>query len=669
MKKVSIKQKLIIAFCLVVLIPITIISVVIGTKIRTSSINTFVDSTSRELKQVDNAMGFYINSAKLDAALLASHPVIKKADESIINYTETRVAKTIDPMEQGGLNAQIHQILKHMHINHKEYLEVFLGTSWGGYVSSVIGDMPAGFNPLKRDWYSENINKEGSNVTSAYMTITTNAAVVSVVAAVTSDNGKRVGVAAVDLGLKSLTDLVGNIKIGQTGYAMLVQGDGTILANPKNPDMNFKKMTEVDIDAFAVLDKMDKKFAELTWNGVTYMTYVHTSSDLGWKLMGIIEKDEVMQASKNMIMTLVGIGFAVFVVFLVLAFVLANAIIRPIQSVSNMVKDIAEGDGDLTVRLTVTNQDEVGELAEWFNLFVEKLQTMMKDITSGINTLSSSSTELSTISDQMSQGASQTSEKANTVAVATEEMTSNMTSISAAMEQSSTNTNTVATAVEEMNSTINEIARNTENAREISGEAVSKVDDSTKKMNELGEAAKSIGQVVETITDISEQVNLLSLNATIEAARAGEAGKGFAVVAGEIKELAKQTSEASMDIKTKIEHIQRSSSSTLVGISEISDVINNVNDIVTTIASAVEEQSAATREIAENVNQTSSGIQEVNQSVSQSSVVADEISKDISDVNQSATDMAERSDQVKLSAEDLSKLAEGLNQMVGRFKV
>jgi methyl-accepting chemotaxis protein len=198
---------------------------------------------------------------------------------------------------------------------------------------------------------------------------------------------------------------------------------------------------------------------------------------------------------------------------------------------------------------------------------------------------------------------------------------------------------------------------------------VEKVNESTGKMNELSAAAKAIGHVVETITDISEQVNLLSLNATIEAARAGEAGKGFAVVANEIKGLAKQTSEASIDIKAKIGNIQESSSGSLVDMREISAVITEVNDIVSTIAAAVVEQSSATREISENISQASQGIDEVNQNVSQSSIVADEITKDISDVNQSSSEMADRSGQVSLSAEELSKLAANLNEMVGRFKV
>jgi methyl-accepting chemotaxis protein len=188
-------------------------------------------------------------------------------------------------------------------------------------------------------------------------------------------------------------------------------------------------------------------------------------------------------------------------------------------------------------------------------------------------------------------------------------------------------------------------------------------------VDELGSAANEIGKVVETITEISEQVNLLALNATIEAARAGEAGRGFAVVANEIKDLAKQTAEATLEIKGKIGAIQGSTAETVTEIDQISKIINDVNEIVTIIATAVEEQSVTTKEIAGNVAQASQGIQEVNENVAQSSSVSAEIASDISGVNQSAGEISSSSAQVNLSAEELNRMGVKLNEMVGKFKV
>lgn len=489
-------------------------------------------------------------------------------------------------------------------------------------------------------------------------------------------NGKSLGVVGVDFSMDQIGELFSKIRPFETGYAVLVTATGMIGAHPDSSkigqmieDYYPKKIVDAkNKNSTAHLEYHLETTGEESVITITPITAGFTGTDAAIFVNAPLDKmlEKVFQIRNISVF----ISAFFLSVLLVLIFILSKiVIIRPVNNVVAKLKDISEGEGDLTQRLRVESKDELGILSEVFNKFMEKLQVMIKDITIGVETLSSSSTELSSISDLMSHGAKQTSEKSRDVSSASEEMTANMNSISAAMEQSSTNTNTVATAAEEMNSTINEIAQNAEEARTISEKAVKKVNESADKMAELGEAAKAIGKVVETITDISDQVNLLSLNATIEAARAGEAGKGFAVVANEIKALAAQTSEASGDIKSRIENMQQSSSQTLKGISEISGVISNVNDIVATIATAVEEQSAATQEIAENINQASSGIQEVNINVGQSSSVAMEISRDITVVNKSAEDMAERSEEVKLSAEDLSKLAEDLNSMVGRFKV
>ncbi len=325
------------------------------------------------------------------------------------------------------------------------------------------------------------------------------------------------------------------------------------------------------------------------------------------------------KSAMAMLLTAIALGFAAGIM---LAWFISRLITRPVNAMVAGLKDIAQGEGDLTKRLEDDAKDELGELATWFNTFMNKLQHLIKDIAGGVDTLSSSSTELSAISEQMTQGIQESSERANTVSAAAEEMNANMTTVAAAMEQSATNTNMVATAAEEMSATIGEIARNAEKARGISDEAATKASNASTNMDQLGNAANAIGKVIETITDISEQVNLLALNATIEAARAGEAGKGFAVVANEIKELAKQTAEATGDIKEKIEGIQGTTSTTVGQIAEITQVITDVNEVVANIATAVEQQSAATKEIATNVAQASTGIQEVNENVNQSSTVS-----------------------------------------------
>nr|WP_321467509.1 methyl-accepting chemotaxis protein [uncultured Desulfobulbus sp.] len=489
-------------------------------------------------------------------------------------------------------------------------------------------------------------------------------------------NGRALGVVGVDFSMEQISALVSKIRPYETGYAVLVTDSGMISAHPEPG--NVTKFTK-DIYPAEILAA--SRETGTTHHNFTLETtgepslmiitpVVTGKTETTWKLFINAPMEKILQQVVRMRNGSILISGLSFCFLIAVIFMLARiVIVRPVNHVIASLDDITKGEGDLTKRLDVASNDELGQLSAGFNTFLEKLQTMIKDVSSGVGTLSSSSSELKSIAEQLAGGAHHTSETSSSASRSAQEMTGNMTSVSAAMEQSSTNINIVATAVEEMNSTISEIAKSAENARGVSESAVSKVTDSSAKMVELTSAAEAIGKIVETITEISEQVNLLSLNATIEAARAGEAGKGFAVVANEIKELARQTSQATGDIKDKVQRIQESSSSTMSGIAEIKTVIDNVNDIVHIIATAVEEQTVATQEIAENLSQASAGIEEVNQNVSQSSAAAIEIEKDIEDVSNSAAGIAQSSNQVKNSSENLAQLAEKLSHMVGQFKL
>lgn len=365
------------------------------------------------------------------------------------------------------------------------------------------------------------------------------------------------------------------------------------------------------------------------------------------------------------------VAFVLVVCFLIVTifFTLRTIVIRRLQDITGNLRDIAEGEGDLTRRLADSCRDEIGELCGWFNVFVEKIQTIIKDVSQGSQELDGASKDLAGLSDSLKQDAMQTSRKAGSVSASSEGMSDNMNSVATAMEEAATNINMVAAAAEEMNVTINQISENTEQALKITVNAVSQTENASRQVDELGRAAQDIGKVLETISEISEQVNLLALNATIEAARAGDAGKGFAVVANEIKALAKQTAEATGEIRQKIEGIQTSTQGTVAHIEQIAKVVDEVNAIVATIATSIEEQSSATREIASNVAQASDGITEVNHNVAQSNMSVKDISREIGEVTHAAGKISENSNMVSESADKLSQLSAQLNRMVRRFRI
>lgn len=347
----------------------------------------------------------------------------------------------------------------------------------------------------------------------------------------------------------------------------------------------------------------------------------------------------------------------------------SKKITSSLHEVDLMVEDIAQGEGDLTKRLEIKSQDETGIIAKWLNIFIAKLQGIIKDIAGSSNQLGGTSTSLADISNNLTIKASDMSDRSDAVAAAAEQMSSNMASVAQSVENSSDNISHVSAATDEMNSTISEITQKTEETRNKSNHAVTKTKTASEKVDNLSISARDIDKVVETINEISEQTNLLALNATIEAARAGEAGKGFAVVASEIKDLANQTAAATMEIKNKIESIQGSTHETVLEIEEITSAINSVNEMIDTVATSLEAQFATTQEISENINLASKEIQDVTINISQSSEAANEVAEKIANVSHISSEISQYSSQINDNADLLNKASEGLNTAVNQFKV
>jgi methyl-accepting chemotaxis protein len=361
------------------------------------------------------------------------------------------------------------------------------------------------------------------------------------------------------------------------------------------------------------------------------------------------------------------VSLLAIVVGVLLAYVIARGIIRPIQRGVSFAHKVAEG--DLTERVDLQQNDEIGELAKSLNSMTENLQSVVGEISSDADKLAGSASMLAGTAQELASGAEQTTGQSATVAAAAEELATNMRSMAGSAEEMSANVRTVATAIEEMTASVSEVAKNAERAAEVANDADRAATESNDRIRNLGEAANEIGKVIEVIQDIAEQTNLLALNATIEAARAGEAGKGFAVVATEVKELARQTADATEDIRGRIEGIQDSTSLSVTSIGEISEVIRQVSEFSRSIASAVEQQSIATKEIAENVSQTSTAAETISQNVAESASASEEITRNIASVDQAAQGAASSAEQTQTASGELTTFAEALKRMMQQFNV
>ncbi|MGD1023239.1 MAG: methyl-accepting chemotaxis protein [Candidatus Sulfotelmatobacter sp.] len=352
------------------------------------------------------------------------------------------------------------------------------------------------------------------------------------------------------------------------------------------------------------------------------------------------EGEEMDAANRAMGLTISITTVVALVIGIFVAVLLSRSISRATQSVLTQAEAIAAGDltrDDLKVR----SQDELGDLTTAINRMSGSLKRMIQDITENSVQVASASEELSSTSQQITANSEETSAQANVV--------------STSAQQVSQNLQTVATGAEEMGASIKEIAKNASEAAKIATSAVKVAENTTATVSKLGDSSTEIGQVIKVITSIAQQTNLLALNATIEAARAGEAGKGFAVVANEVKELAKETAKATEDISRKIEAIQTDTKAAVAAIASISEVINQVNGISNTIATAVEEQNATTNEMARNVSEAAHG--------------SGEITSNIAGVAQAAESTSRGAGDTQKAAQQLVQTSAELRRLIEQFKV
>ncbi len=357
-----------------------------------------------------------------------------------------------------------------------------------------------------------------------------------------------------------------------------------------------------------------------------------------------------------------GIGLCGLIGFLV-----TRQITTPVASAVAFAKIIAGG--DLRQTCPVTSTDEIGQLTSALNNMCTNLLGIVRQISDDANGVSGSSQQLLTASSHLAKGAQETSEQSGSVAATAEEMSANMNTMVSAVDQASTNVKTVASAVEEMTASVSEIARNAERAANVADQAADLAQASNDSIGQLSSSADAIGKVIEAIQEIAEQTNLLALNATIEAARAGDAGKGFAVVANEVKELAKQTAEATEDIRQRIEGIQGSTNNAVTSIEQITAVIGQVNDVSRSIASAVEQQNSTTKEIARSISQTAQATEVVSASVAETAAAAQDVSRSIARVDNNARECTENAQQTQETGQHLGELATDLHTAIAEFTI
>jgi len=447
-------------------------------------------------------------------------------------------------------------------------------------------------------------------------------------------------------------DAIRVLRYDSSNYFWINDLHPTMVIHPLKAELNGKDLTDMKdptgkhlfVEMAEVVRKEGAGYVRYMWPRpgneapVPKMSYVKGFEPWGWMIgtgIYIDDVDAAWRAAAIKAGLAVALSIALIVAF---SWTVGRSIVIPLGRVVGVLDKVAVG--DLTVRLESRSQDEIGQMGQALDRAMDRMQKTIESIRSDSQALASASEELSATSGELISNAQETSNQANIVASAASEINRNL--------------QTVATGSEEMKTTVKDIARNATEAAAVAREAVQITQETNESIGKLGESSVEIGQVIKVITSIAGQTNLLALNATIEAARAGDAGKGFAVVANEVKELAKETAKATETIGVRITAIQENTKHAVDSISTITGIINRMNDITTTIATAVEQQSVTTSEMSRNIGEAAKSSEAIVSSVGGVAQVAEGTTR-------GATDS-------KKAAGELARMSTGLQTLIGQFK-
>jgi len=475
------------------------------------------------------------------------------------------------------------------------------------------------------------------------------------------------GVVGADIRLDSLQQTVEQLDLyNGSGRSMIVSGDGVIVADSRQPERrgtlveSTEKLVSIDQQQ-AICDYFDNQL-----EAVQPLTLGNSATT--WGVVVSVPTAQTQAAANGLMFWQIVIGGISSVIGMGVLWLVAGRVSHPIRQAVNLLRDIAEGDGDLTQKLVVKSNDELGELAEYFNRFADKVRAIVTQIAENATTLTRSSDSLTQTATELASGAADSTNQSAAVAAASEEMSVNINRMAAQTEEMTQRIRKMAEAAAEMSESNGEVVRNAGQAASIASDATKAAEEGNQRISHLDSLADSIGKVTITIQDIAEQTNLLALNATIEAARAGEAGKGFAVVATEVKALARQTAEATEDIRARIEEIQSSTGHAVRAIRNMADAITNVNQFSQLIATSMDKQSSTIEGVASNVTETATSAEAISMGLTESATASREIAQNITRVDQQSKQTAGSADQAKAAGRDLSGLATTLHTLVNQFK-
>jgi methyl-accepting chemotaxis protein len=645
----NIKQKLTWAFATIAFVPVVLVAVLVVLNLRDAAKANFLESSGREIRQIDHGMKQFFDGISQNVEYIAKDPRVTAA-KGLKNYSAADAAQAPFP----EINQQLLGMFERFAKSHPNTAYLSMGQNDAGYATWPDDPKMANYDPRVRPWYKAAIAVPGTTIrTDAYYWAPDDVSLIGTVRTIADASGNSVGVVGLDVSLKQLTELVKTIKLGESGYLILLEGNGNVLVDPSDAKHNFKPLANLGPN-YAELAKSSDGVTQIEIDGVAYMANVVSSKDLGWRFIGLIKRDEVMAEASSLTWLIGVIAAALAVVFAIVGATFASVIVRPIRGVANGLQEIAEGKGDLTRKLTVQGKDETATLASWFNQFLGMIAQLVQRIGSASFDLQNAAADTSEVAQNMNEAAGRQRQAVELVSTAFNEMVATA--------------NEVARSCSQAASSADEGYRDVHDGQHHIGEATGSVlklseelQKSTVTMQALEQDSKNINTILDTIRSIAEQTNLLALNAAIEAARAGDQGRGFAVVADEVRALARRTADSTGEIDSLLGNLAR----------RTQEVTQQMQGSLQVSQSSVERIQQA-RDSFDKIRNSVDSIRDQNTQIATAAEeqhqVAEDINRHITQIHADAQLVEEFAHSAQTGSGRLTDISEQLKGLVGRFK-
>lgn len=624
----SIKKKLFLASMLLVLIPILCILIVVSIWVGSKGREDFIARANGEMYQVNNVIEILLDNAIMNLETMCTHPAALQIGNNLNNYSSSKEKVILTNIPRGPIESELFRHFKLILNTHPDYIELYLGTKYGGFVSSDDSSVPAGYNPTKRPWYADALKEPGKALIAKAYLSTNGENVIAAVKSYKDNTGEVLYIGGIDISLKRLTEIINNLKIGETGFLILTENDGKVLAYPGKKEIISKNISELGINELTEGIKSETSTIYFNLDGKKRLARIITSPKAGWKIIGVIEESEITASARSLQILIYIVGIIFTAGAIVAGYFAAKKISDPVTETADVLNKTADGDFTNTISAVhESRNDEIGTLARSFNSFVAKQRESMKQVLNAAKTVKGASSEINSGNQNLAQ---RTQEQASTI----EEISANIEMITENLHVTTKN--------------FNQADINSKKTLEVVTEGEKAIAETIDAMQQIKNSSKEIGDIIQVVNDIAFQTNLLALNAAVEAARAGEQGKGFAVVASEVRNLAVRTADSSK----KIEQLIKES---------LDRVIKGDN--------LVQKSGEILKGIVQNTKETSAIIMEISAAMSEQSTGVEQIHSAINQINEVTQQNAALGEELTASSDSMNSEAEELSEMVSRFKI